>query len=462
MAFSSITNGTAADVLKSFLMQGTSWQMKARFGIWDFVKAVSAKDAGALGKDVQYHLTTGLGLGAIQSSNPGSGNFPKARAASGAVATAYHKAIEAAVSMQLDVDLMSKGEKAAAYIGSMKREIEAKTKGMAIVSNIEAAGDGTGRVARLATVAASSNRLRITIDTSSTYASYSNIAWVRQDDEFRVYNPTTSTQKTKVNNNADTVDYFKVYAVTDRGTTRQVDLTAYTSADVAVNVTAVTHANDPEAGDVLVRRATQVPADWSSITDYGTASSALTGLLAFADGESNTVQGIAQTGLVAPTVHDCETRELTGAEISDAILALLRASDRDIKNYPELWMNDRTYIGLMKQNESAKEFSSSSDATTGFAKIGHEMLGHRLNFSQSVMIPEQRILGIPKGGDDCLVLIGSDFEEVNVDGQKTFLQHSSTAGEFEKSKIMFYSAIRELLCKQRNALLCMKNFSVPT
>lgn len=457
MAFNS-SNLSLNTLLKIWQRGGIVDQLPAHSEIW---KLIMKKKTGVdQGRQVNFEIMTGKGLGAIQGGNFG-GILPVARRVDVAEYTAHYKLTEMAVSYDEDLERRLKGGDAS-YARPFARELDAKKAGAAQIKSVEVLGDGMGVIGVLtakAVVSTSADTAVFTISATSANAGKSHIGWILPSDLVK-FVASDGTAHGTINNTNTNVSYWKILSVDIAN--NQFTASAYNSSDALINLSDATiGATDPSSGDYIVRLDTSTFNYDTYASDYNLACEVGVGLESLSANDGRTVHGMTMSGLLAGTRKDCNGAVLDGEKFIDLLSKanqILGAEEFKAMKYSDALMYNGTYDNLIKDGAAQRQFVNVRDVETGLDNIGARYMKTAITFTPDPYVQSQRVWVLPNSAD-CLEYLGTDFEEMS-DGQgKKGHRNINSSGRFKKEIVRFFQSGGVLLSRKPSSLLALEDFA---
>ena len=445
--------------LKIFATKGVYSQLPSQSDLWKYIK--SKKVAKPEGREVRYAIKTGRGPSASQflAANEG-GSFPRKQQNKIVEAIGYFK--EFGTTIGVPMNLLNKtGSELAQYAMPLADELEEKGIGTARMLSRSLLGDGTGALGVVSSVSVSSSKLSVVLNATSAAAGRSHVGNFQMDELVR-FGEVDGSYSNKINNNADTVYYWKVTGINI--VTDTLTLTPYDVNDAVITVTAVTHANDPGASDLIypigdLSLSMTFPDVTSNTTvgDYAKASLAMAGLESLIANDGRTVAGLVMDGTLAGSQLDASGATIDRSHFQSLLSQIKNRVGKNEYKYASALMYSTTYDAMLESWETDRQISSIKDTDRGSSALGYQHGKDNLKFDTDEFISKQRIYILPEG--DVIHYRGTDIEKVTVGGVSEFMP-AGTNGSHKREILSYLSGSGFLFNTYPAACGIIKNFAV--
>lgn len=423
--------------------------------MWEVMVRKLKKDAES-GGERRWNMRKSYGAAAAQFVPTTAGAFPSGQKSSFSEAVGYYK--DFSVAIEVPLTLLKKAEKDVGRYGKpVAEEVEAKSIAMGRVLSSTLSQDGTGIIGEVASLSSSTSTDTVTVTLSTTNASRSHVGWFFDEDKVIVARESSGEQKATVNN-ATTPAYWLVTDINRQD--NQVTLKPYTSADVAIDITAAIAGTDMAAGD-LIRRSGSLyvnPAAITSATDYGTLSYQWAGLESIGENDGRLLHGVNLSGALKGGRFDCGGDLIEPQDIQQALSQVkTRVGQRRYK-YKAAFMAPETYDAMIDERETDRRFNSVQDHTRGTAELKYQHKNDSLSFETDEFVKKNRVFILPEG--DALIFEGSDFEYVSPEGGSKWHLKPNASGTYYREQVAFMDGCGMLIPQHTAAIVTLENFTL--
>jgi hypothetical protein len=467
MAFQNIdhTEISNGKILQILFSKGLTSQMSRDYEDFsNILMSLKAPGASAVDRQYNYYLLKALGPKAVKWQNPGATNraFPTGSQVTTQEVSAKQKEIQATIELEWNLwDRVRKGE--VSYAEPLEVEIQAKLDVVKREMAKALYGDGTGILGTVSSIDTSGDDLVVTLKTGNTDKGF--IGWFEVGDEVVCYDPNGSTVADVDNGSTTVSSYFGVVSV-DRANNK-VTLQPYDSDGNAFNVgTGGSATNEIAASDILYRRVQGTRVNVASIADYGIATEVMAGLESLTADDGRTVFGITMSGLTSGTRQDAGGDLIDRMDIERLMNNLKIRVGVGKYNWNQMVMAYETQSEFIDSKDADRRFNLITDATHGAQVYAYQHRGTTLKCVDSEFCPKNRIhvLPTPKSGEHgesgyAIEFRGTEFENVSVGGQDTFLKAGS-AGGYEGMIQQFLNAYAVMIPKHPAACGVIDNFTL--
>lgn len=449
-----VSNIDLGTFLKIYSTNGVYNNLSTASDMWKFFLKMKARDPG--GRQLKYLLRTSYGPGAVQSLAAGSsGDYPTSQRSGLAEGTAEYK--DFGITVNIPRNLLNKtGNDLVQYADPLTEELEAKTIVAARVMSAQTQGDGSGAIGVVSAVSANTttDRLTITLDTTSAKAGRSHVGWFLEGDKVK-FASTAGAAHDAANTGTDGA-YYQVESIDEEND--QVVLSWRTSAGVAL--TDLTGVGTIVATDLIYRIGT-TPQDLDSISanDYNTLSECLVGLESLAASDGRKVNGITHSGAVSGSRLDVNGATIDSSHFQRVLSKVKRKCGRGRYKYKNAFMYDTVYDALVESRETDRRFQSVEDGKRGVKMLGYQHGADFVEFLPDEFVSKQRIWILPES-KEVLEFHGKDFEVVEPNpGQKFHLTQASSGSGHAREMQSYLEGSAVVIVKHAAAIACIEDFT---
>ena len=468
MAFSNIDSLSNGAILQILFSKGLTSQMSRDYEDFsNILMSLKAPGANAVDRQYNYYLLKALGPKAVKWQNPGATGgraFPTGSQVTTQEVTAKQKEIQATIELEWNLwDRVRKGE--VSYAEPLEVEIQAKLDVVKREMAKALYGDGTGILGTFSSVAFSGGKAIVTVKSGNTDKGF--IGWFEPGDEVVCYDTTGATLHLMANAADDAAGqtaYFVVDSI-DRANNK-VTLVGYNSSGTELTLTQVSGTTPTADGDIFYRRVQGTRVNTSSISDYGIATEVMAGLESLTADDGRTVFGITMSGLTSGTRQDAGGDLIDRMDIERLMNNLKIRVGVGKYNWNQMVMAYETQSEFIDSKDADRRFNLITDATHGAQVYAYQHRGTTLKCVDSEFCPKNRIhvLPTPKSGEHgesgyAIEFRGTEFENVSVGGQDTFLKAGS-AGGYEGMIQQFLNAYAVMIPKHPAACGVIDNFTL--
>jgi len=385
--------------------------------IWNRVKKMKAGPAE--GRENRFNLRSGYGAAAVGELPLSGGAYPSAHKSTLNEGTMVFK--DYACTIELERTILQKALSDMSKYGEpLAEEIRAKTIAMSRLLSYRAYGDGTGAIGEVASSAASSNKVVVTLKSTNTCRGF--VGWFEIGDKLVM----ADTAGTAVSPDAATAYSYMRVDDKDR-VANTVTLAAINTSGAQINQSATTNI---VAGTLFYRlqQSTNgsIPSVSSISADYNTLSESWCGLESLGQNDGRLVNGITLSGALGGTRFDVGGTAIDSQDFQQAMSQLMIRVGQGRYKYKAPIMAWETLDALVESRETDRRFQSIKDDKRGVEQLGYVHGKNTLIFTPDEFCRKDRIYVLPEG--DVLQFYGEDFEWVNPDGkgQKFYLRPNSS------------------------------------
>lgn len=462
MAFDPIAgvNGVGGLPLGQFLQiaftSGVFNQLNQTFPDFEMVKKFRVGDPNW--REQRFMLQTSLGPSAVQYANPvSSTNFPKAQRISVSEKIAVSKELDATV--EIEYNLYKKAlNSPLKYAEPLALEMQSKAIATKRRIAADLYADGTGVIGTVASVAASSGKLVITL--SALSSSRGHVGLFEYGDLVTPYNPEGTAAHFPI------VASGVVAALRVVSRSRKNGTVTVEALDASGNILAV---EDDQTGSTLVAtdviyRSGQVDIpDLTDIADYALASPVFAGFESLLANDGRKVHGIDMAGITAGTRVDCNGQLIALKYVQEALSEAKVAVGQGLYKWDMLAMSPEARDSLVEADEDKRRLTVSDSQRVKGAKafiFQHE--NDTLEVISSEYIAPKRAFALPKqsaGQKAMMQLYFTEMTPVEVGSGKLHLKPASGGGH-ERRIASYMEGQIALLCTQPAAGVVLENFTV--
>jgi hypothetical protein len=169
------------------------------------------------------------------------------------------------------------------------------------------------------------------------------------------------------------------------------------------------------------------------------------------------IHDITMSGVTAGTVYDVEGTPISLDDLYGALDKVKIIAGRARHKWTQLMASNETLRSIIDGQEQDRRLQANSDKERGFGGFKYVHDDSSLEMLTTEYVRDDRIWSIPEGKGVC-EMIGKDFEDVQIGGQKEFMQLSGGVRKagFEKYLVSYMV----YLSRKPNAVVSLRNFTV--
>jgi hypothetical protein len=454
MAISQIENQNLGKFLQIVFSDGVRNQISEEIADWEYIAKNRQGDPN--GRELRFFFQKAFGPSAIQWSgiNP-AGSFPSAQQVTVSEQVALYKEINATV--EIEYNLWDRARMSPAkYAEPLAIEIQSKATASKRRMSIDLYGSGTGIVGTVASAAASSGNLLLTL--SSANAAEGSIGGFEFGDKVNVYANDGSTLRL-AGVVSGTPAYLKVEA--KNRLTGVVTLSVWSSADVQLSCNG---AGTIVSTDVVYRtgQPTRVSTASAITADYNTITEVMAGLESLAANDGRVVHGITMSGATGGTRYDCGNTAIDSSHLQRAMSLVKAIVGQGKYSWKMANMAPETLDSFIESRETDRRFMSITDNKRGLSKFVYVHGTDNIEMNQSEFCPKKRMYILPEAKsnkDKVMELWGSDFHAVRPGGQGSeFFLKPASGGGHDRFIRSYLAGIFTLVAKHPAAIVTLENF----
>jgi len=462
MDMTNVTPGYFAQILFS---KGFTSQFSRSYREYDNILMSLKQDQATTERSYQYLLQTAMGVNAIQYQNQGQTDvaFPAGDPAEIQEVTAKMKKLQ--VTIELDRNVWERLKKAKfKYVDNpLAFEIMNKMDAAKRVQARSLFGDGSGCIGIISSAAASGGKLEVTLSTANTSIGGGNTNWFHKNE---LVAPCEADGTPITLTGHATGVKWKV----ERGNrkNKKVVFTVLTSAGLPVTVTDATlSAAAGRLYPVTVLTDSFEGPDVSSplSIDWGVITPVWAGLESLTANDGRTVFGVVYSGELGGSVFDHNGELFDVSAIEESMNETEQNVGPGKYKYNNIVMPYNAYSSLIEGKEADRRFNSVEDSKRGGRKFIYQYSDQALDCIKSYFCSLNRIFSIPAPAQGemgetgfALEYRGTDFENVEADGVKTFMKVSN--GKYVNTVQSFLEAYTVMIAKQPAAITRIENFGM--
>ena len=452
--YSNIDSQTLGNFLQIVFTDGIRVQISEDFRDWEMVTRLKSSESSP--RELRFMLQSDFGPAAIQWKNPGSGGtFP----ASQQVTTTEYAAKfhELFGTIELEHNLYERAMKTPEkYAMPLAIEIQSKQTACKRILSGDFHLDGTGSRGKILTVTLQ-NTVELLVVFDATFGVVGGERYFEWGDLIEFWSGDGATKHAATG----TADLFYV-ADRDRAANSVTFIAA--SSETAISAAGTVVAGDyAYRGDTTSLGITKPDqATGFAGVEIGTQSPTMAGLTSLAATDGRLMHGITMSGATKGTEVNAGTNVIDIADIQATLDKVKTIVGGSTYRYPQMLMSPEANASLIESNETDRRLVSITDSKRGTKGFGYVHQNDTLEVVVSEYTDAKRVWFLPQGGKDSgvLELHGTDFQEVSIDGQTTFLRPSAGGLTHDGFIRKYMFGMNTLICKQPNAIASLVNFSV--
>ena len=454
MSFNNIDSQTLGDFLQIVFTDGIRVQISEDYRDWEMVSRLRCSESSP--RELRFMLQTDFGPSAIQWKDPGSGGtFPGAQqVTTNEYAAKFHELFG---TIELEHNLYERAMKTPEkYAMPLAVEIQSKQTAVKRILSGDFHLDGTGARGKVLSVAYAAAALTVTFDaTAGTIGGERYFEW---GDLIEFWDDTGATKRTATGG-------CDLFYVSDRSRTANTVTFTAATGETAISGVGTFVATDYAYRGDSTNLAGHTKSDYNTgfaAVEMGEESSTMAGLLSLAATDGRKMHGITMSGSTKGTEYDAGGNVIDISDIQAALDKVKTIVGGSTYRYPQMLMSPEANASLIESNETDRRLVSITDSKRGTKGFGYVHQNDTLEVVTSEYCAADRVWFLPQGGKDSgvLELHGTDFKEVSIDGRTTFLRPTAGAASHDGFIRKYMFGMNTLICKQPNAILSLKNFTV--
>lgn len=452
MAFTSI-DSQLGKFLQIAFSEGVRTQISEDYRDWEMIKRHRVSDPN--GRELRFLQQLSLGAAAIQYANPGVVSaFPDAQKMSVQECTAVFKEINGTI--EIDYNTWERARKSPAkYAEPLALEIQSKTTASKRRLAADLYGDGTGVVAEVNSVVSLASGVAV-IQLKTTAAALGHIGFCEFGDLL------VAADAAGADVDPSGAASFHAYRVKARS--RKLDQVTLEIVDSSGSVITGASATNLVSGSLFYRLGQKANSDIpnrSAISDYGSATNVIPGLLSLAASDGRTVHGIEMSGPTAASAIDASGDPLDVTQIQEMMSNVKVNVGQSAYSWKQLVMAPEALDALIESRETDRRFNTVEDTTRGARKFVYQHGNDSLECVSSEYVQKKIAYALPeaKGGQKVLESYMTDFSPVTMGNSMSEFHLKPTSSGYQRAVTSFMQAMGTLVCKHPAAIAVLKNFS---
>lgn len=184
----------------------------------------------------------------------------------------------------------------------------------------------------------------------------------------------------------------------------------------------------------------------------------LCGLETLYANDGRKVHEIVMSGVTAGTVFDAGAAAISLDDLHGGLDKVKIRNGRASAKWTQLLASNETYRSIIDGQEQDRRLWSNKDKERGFAGFSYVHDNSSLEMVTTEYVREDRIWSIPQAEGVC-EMIGKDFEDVSVGGQKEFMAINSNGARAAGMR-KYMCGYLVYLSKRPSLVLSIRNFTV--
>lgn len=455
MAYSTISQLALGNYLTIAFIEGVHKNISITYPEWEMVERMRVGSVD--GREARFLLQTSLGPAAVQYRAAGvRSDFPAGSESSIQEGTIQYKELDATIELEYNLYRRILESKSKYDASALAMEVDSKITALKRQMCIDFYGDGTGVIGVISSAAVTAGNGVVTLRSN---AGDNGFAGSFQFNEYLNNYTQTGTAGTAPTVASGTFDHWAVLARDPRSTVNSVTLQARDSSNNVLVVTAWA----PAAGEALYKYGQPTVPNLTSISDYGTASEAITGLNALIRNDGSTVFGIKQSGAVAGTVYDNGGATIDVNAVEQAMNQVKNAVGEGRYKWPTMFCNREVRSAFIDSRETDRRFMSIEDNKRGLNKFVYVHQDDSIEIKGSEFCPFYNSYILPEGkneGQKVLQFRGTDFKPARAENGDVFMFAPGTSGYHKRLMVSYMNGMGQLLSLHNAALIKLTNYTL--
>ena len=453
MTYSSINQLALGNYLTIAFIEGVHKQISTTYPEWEMVERMRVGSVD--GREARFLLQTSLGPTAVQNRNPGvRSQFPAGSESSIQEGTITYKEFDATIELEYNLYRRILESKSKYDASALAMEVDSKTTAMKRLLCQQFYGNGTGVLGIASSASVSGGQAIVTLREALGDEGF---AGSFQFGEAVQNYAAAGTAGTAPSVSSGTFDHWRVVSRNPISTVNTVTLQAESSTNAILTVTGFS----PTAGEQFVKSGQPSVANLTAISDYGSATEAMTGLSALIRNDGAQVYGIAQTGAVAGTVSDNAAALLDVNAIEQAMNQVKNAVGEGRYKWPMMLCNREARSSFIDSRETDRRFISIEDNKRGLNKFCYVHQDDTIEIKGSEFCPHYSAYILPEGkteGQKVLQFRGTDIKPARAENGDVFMFAPGTSGYHQRLMVSYLSGMGQLLNLHPAACVKLQNF----